>query len=347
MFFEKTSYEIRRSMLKLIIKKTGRVYSLPVMSKSFFKNLLMSELPTKTVLVFDYDDTLEDYLIPLSIHTTEAIKRAILLGMRIVIATDRPHFAHNENTSKSILHSLGNIPKEFFSSITITANKGSCALEFDKFGQANCIYQVPDLTEEEIGKIQDAAEVLKSYLGMHGVKQHNGSLGVPSESFESGYTIMLEPGTNPDSLAKLTDIFIYQLKLRNINYSVAGKTPKDPKNPVYISLELTNKGSSLKFLSNYYNFQPKDAVIVGDAMFRGAPFPKGHLNKLGSIINGKSKIPIMQNDRDIALAEALPGALTFCVGGTGDPRIKNAYVAPLLGKAASLEILNYVNYQKK
>jgi hypothetical protein len=337
-------YEFLRKLLQWHAEKTGTPYSLPKVTESHFFELLDTAKRCNAV-VMDYDDTIEPYLNQLSEESLELFKRLIDNQITVIIVSDRPYYQYPNGNDASIIKSFEPLELKYRRHLYFVADSGTVAFKISASGEVDVIDREPDLTVEDRIKIFECGAIVKTLLAEMGEELHDGSLNIEIEDLDvRGYALMLKPGTDYVVVQRAAERFSLELEKRGFSYKVIGKLAKNPANPPYIGFQRSNKSIRLRHLLDTLEFETDQIVIIGDGMF--ASEKSDRPSKSGAAILDKAVRllvkPIGNNGhqgRDRDMERAIPGALTFCVGGTGDSSMINAYVTPEIGPEATRRIL--------
>ncbi|MBI4387090.1 MAG: hypothetical protein HY551_06885 [Elusimicrobia bacterium] len=342
-------YDALRDDLSLIAEKTGIVASLPVVSETVF-NWLLERASRKSVVFSDFDDTLDLYNAVASAETVARILAVREAGKQMVIITDRPYKEERDPEEVTILESLESIPARLREGIILGAGRGGSVLRYGADGKAQLLYEEPPLAVVEVEKIRQAAEGVKARLAELGTELHDGSGGIPGESYLSySYSMMLKAGTPQSAVLAAAQLLREELSRRGIAYKVTARLANDPVKPPYIMLSKLDKSVAVRHIVERLKISADDVVIVGDGMFAPKwvelkeilPDVAAAAQRAGLDLR-KAPEKLTGNDTDRNMELGLPGALTLSVGGTADPRMKNAFVLPGKGPAATRRLLDAV-----
>ncbi|MFA6092851.1 MAG: hypothetical protein WCU88_05640 [Elusimicrobiota bacterium] len=342
-------YEAKRLVLSAIAGIFGTVLSLPAADAALEQRIL-AQAAQKQAVFTDYDDTLEKLKQVASPETVEAMLALRGAGKQIVVVTDRPDKARDGSTKGTLVESLSSIPSSARGGMVFAVDKGGRILRYDGKGEPELIYEEPALDSGSAALIKESVEALKARLPSMGVRMHDGSKDIPVENLYSyGYALMLHSGTSESAVRSVAEALQEELQKRGLAFTVEPRMPKDPSMPPYVAFSKLNKSLAVSRIAGILGVSAEHALILGDSMFVPAAgqaqglwgFLARWALRLGEWLSG-SPIQAMGNGTDRDMEKALPGALTLSVGGTADPRMKNAYVLAGKGPEITRKILRAV-----
>ncbi|MEK6544248.1 MAG: MFS transporter, partial [Elusimicrobiota bacterium] len=315
-----STYAIKTAPLRLAAT-LGFVLPLPSINEAHASRLLkqIARNPHEVVIA-DYDSTLEDWQIPASAETAAALAAVQASGKQMVINSDR-----SSPPGKTALDSLSTLTPAQRAGIVV-AMKGKL-YRFDDTGTPELLEQEKPWDDSDKAKIAKAAEGVKA-------RWKTGK-----ESIEDfSYCLFLEPGISDDGLQKAADLMSASLRRLGFNAHVEGKRAKDPVNPSYLAFSKIDKTTMTKLVMRAVKVtDPSKVLILGDSFYK--PSYWGARGGLLIRIAKRLGLPLNGNDTDSSMSKTVPGALSISVGGSADPRLKNAFVWPTMGHHASMQIL--------
>jgi hypothetical protein len=337
------AYGAKRRLLAAIASVFGITASLPVAGPQI-EQAVLSEAAHKRVVFSDFDDTLGKYNSVLTPEMAAAISAVRKAGKQVAVITDRTDTAGG--TQKSAFESLAPIPVSERAGMYVAAVSGGRVYRYDSEGVPQKVWEYPPLEGERRQAVKDASDALKARLAELGAAQHPGDQRNPSESWQPySYSLMLAIGTPEAVVKKAAKAFQEELKKRGIDAEVLPRVPKDPTNPAYLLYNVVNKSASVGYISKALGVEPWEAIAIGDNMYmprnKEAEQPgrlTGAALGLAERLSGRS-VPLTGNETDRNMERPLPGLLALSVGGTADPRMKNAFVLSGHGADASLQVL--------
>lgn len=322
------SYAWRRASLGLIARLWGIEASLPVAGEALLARAL-DEAAEKRVVFMDFDRTLGPHAgapTPGNAAALGAVKRA---GKQSVIISDRPVLDDGRN-NRSLQASLAGLPAEDLDGMLVAGKQDGTIIRYDAAKMPQVLHVEEGFSEEQKAKIREVARVFSARLKSLGVEPHDASGGIPAESFgKFSFAIMLKAGTLETKVLEAAEALEAAIKSRGLNFKVEGRMAYDAGKPPYLTFSKIDKSWATRKIADILKIGAEDAVIIGDSMF--APVvPKG-LGVFGRWVLRLARALSLQpeqksgNNTDEAMERGLPGALTFGVGGTAAPRLKNGY----------------------
>ena len=336
------SYRVHRFLLKAIAKLTGGVYSLPVAGEALTRELIRSAA-NKSVVFSDYDATLADYSSVLPEDMVAAVNAIKAAGKTFVVISDRGD--EPRKGQLTVFESLASLPVATRAGMYVAANSGGRVYRYDDKGEPVRVFEAPAPDAAEKVKLGEAVAATKARLKDIGAELHFPSEKntVPTESWNVySYAMMLKIGSDDAHVRGAADILTEEMAKRGYNVQVDPRYAKDPANPPYIVFSLVTKQTASAFISKALKAEPKDVLVIGDSMYTpGVPKNESWLTRLGEKLSGLA-LPRTGNRTDRNMELAIPGALTFSVGASGDPRASNLFVLAGRGPAVTLQVLRSV-----
>ncbi len=328
------AYRVQRRLLQIVAALTGGVYSLPSAGPALTDKLIASAAD-KSVVLSDYDDTLSGYKTVLPADMVSAVQAIRAAGKDFAVISDRGD--EPKPGELTVFQSLESIPAESRAGMYVAANSGGRVYRYDEKGEPVRLYEAPGLVGESKDKASEAVAAMKARLPGVGVEQHFPSAAntVPNESWNVySYALMLKVGSSNAQVQAATAILQEELTNRGFDVQVNPRFAKDPTNPPYISFSVITKKTAAAYIVKALNAEAKDVLILGDSMYTpSAPKKESWLTRFGAKLTGRA-MPPTGNRTDANMEKAVPGALTFSVGTSGDPRLSNLWV--LAGKGPSV-----------
>jgi hydroxymethylpyrimidine pyrophosphatase-like HAD family hydrolase len=341
------SYRAHRFLLKTIAALTGAAYSLPVAGPALTQKLIASAAD-KSAVFSDYDDTLAAYNQVLPEDMVSAVQAVKAAGKDFVVISDRGDEPRAHQLT--VFESLASIPVETRSGMYVAANSGGRVYRYDEKGEPVRVFEAPPLDEAAKAKVAEAAEATKARLSEFGAEQHvpSATNNNPSESWGTyGYAMMLKVGSSNEHVKGAAAILQEELKKRGLDVEVNPRFAKDPANPPYINFSIVTKQTSAEYIAKALKLEAKDVLVIGDSMYTPTEAKKeSFLTRLGAALSGRA-LPKTGNRTDRNMEKAVPGALTFSVGTTGDASASNLWVLAGKGPSVTRQVLMSVASKKK
>ncbi len=150
---------------------------------------------------------------------------------------------------------------------------------------------------------------------------------------------MLKVGSSNDQVRGAADILQAEVAKRGFDVEVNPRFAKDPANPPYVNFSIVTKKTAAAYIAKALGAEAKDVLVIGDSMYTPSSAKKeSWLTRLGASLSGRD-MPATGNRTDANMEKALPGALTFAVGTSGDPRPSNLWVLGGKGPSVTREVL--------
>ncbi|MBI5242809.1 MAG: hypothetical protein HY922_03875 [Elusimicrobia bacterium] len=332
-----SDYEIHRAALRALAD-TGLILSLRPISRSHASEILAKLSRNKPDLaIFDYDDTLEKWIKPISAETARALKAASDAGVHTAILTDRGDIPRDQK-DVTILDSLSPMTPEQKANLTVQSSRGTRTIIFDRKGQAQLVNDESIAwTDAEKKALAEAAAVVSRRYGA----------AEREELTAYAYFRTLALGLPRDGVLAAAKLMREELKARGIDLEVIGRMAANPeKNPPYLNVSKIDKSIGVSWLRAHSGFVERlqDAArlgLRGRWLSRAGRFlrllPSRPIAAERTLIVGDQFFDLKVTDRD--MTKGAPGALAISVGGTADPRIDNIFVWPEKGRTGSLDVL--------
>lgn len=338
-------YEVHRAARRNLAEKFDELRSLRPMSEAHEAELLAG-LEVE-VAVFDYDDTLEAHIAPISAETGAGLAAAQANGVDTVILTDRPDRRRHEKDT-SIHDSLAGLDAAAKAGLTVISDKGTKTSLYDRQGQPVVVQEeIVAWTAAERAAILAAAEPLRE---KYGEQEYPAGSGERQHLNDFSFVRFLPLGTAPERVEEAAEFFEAALITRGMKgYDVVGRTPAKADNPAYLLVSKTDKsiGVARTRATRRYLDQMRDALRFGFSgrvlalarrafsLFPKRPVPGRKLLLVGDQMMGQGA----GKGTDEFMLKGAPEAVALGVGGTADPRHKNAFLLRGKGKAATLRVL--------
>ncbi len=337
------SYGLRRRLLAAVALLWGASYSLPVAGPALAERLI-AEAAGKKFIFTDFDDTIGAHNSVLTPDMVEAVVAARKAGKEVIVITDRPDEKRAGSATLTVFESLASIPEADRAGMHVAANVGGRVYRYDELGQPRLVYEVPGLPEASVKLLKEAAAKVKERMAALGAVMYpEGGKFPPDIHFPYGYSMMLAVGTPEPTVKAVAALFEEELASRGLSLDVQARLAKDPLNPPYVNLTIVNKSFPVAWLAQTLGIRAGTAVALGDSMYAPKPARRGGLlarwaSRLAERLSGRP-LPLTGNETDRNMEKGLPGMMALSVGGTADPRMKNAYVLPGKGVAVSKKVL--------
>ncbi len=317
------AYRAHRFMLRMVAALTGEVNSLRPAGPDLTERAVAAASGKRAVFS-DYDETLADsnaaFDNKLSPDMVEAVKAVKAAGKTVDVISDRP---------ESVLESLSSLPAETRAGMYVAVDAGGRVYRYDAAGNAALVYQAPAMT--------DAAKAVITAAGDAAMKKL--PAGAEPVLRPYTYTIKLPVGSSWEQVRDAGAVFQKELSQRGSPLTVRARMAKDPANNPYLVVSVNTKANASLFIARARGLAAKDVVILGDGMYAPRAAEKSSwLTRLGAKVGGR-ELADQGNGNDAEMERGVPGARTFSVGGTGDPRRKNLVVLGATGPAASRDVL--------
>lgn len=326
------SYAWRRAGLGLIARTWGIEASLPLAGEELFARAL-EEAAGKRVVFMDFDRTVgphADKPTPGNAAAFGAVKKR---GKQNVVISDRPVLDDGKK-NRSLQESFSDQPAEDMDGAIVAGKKDGVIVRYDANKTPVVIHTAEGFNAAQLKVINEqAAPAFKARLAALGVRQHDGSGGIPAESVSKySFAIMLAPGTSEDKVLEAAEALEKELKDRGLNFEVEGRMAYEAGKPPYVTFSIIDKSWAVREVARILKISPSEAVIIGDSMY--APVVPKNLGvtgrwalRLALRLSGRP-MPKTGNNTDEAMEWGLPGALTFGVGAYAGPKLKNGYAVP-------------------
>ncbi|MEQ1919377.1 MAG: hypothetical protein ABL955_09270, partial [Elusimicrobiota bacterium] len=317
------SYRTHRLMLRMVAALTGEVNSLRPAGPELTERAITAAADKRAVFS-DYDETLADSnaafdnkLSPDMVKAVQAVRAA---GKTVDVISDRP---------ESVLESLSSLPVEARAGMYVAVDAGGRVYRYDDAGKPALVYEAPAMTDEVKAVISAAGDAAMKNL----------PAGAEPVVRPYTYTIKLPVGSGWEQVRGAGELFQKELAKRGSPLTVRARMAKDPANNPYLVVSVNTKANASRYIAMARGLAPKDIVILGDGMYAPRAAEKSSwLTKLGSRVGGR-ELADQGNGNDAEMEKGVPGARTYSVGGTGDPRRKNLVVLGASGPEASRSVL--------
>ena len=334
------SYRVHRLLLKAVAALTGAVYSQPAAGPALTRTLIRSAA-SRSAVFSDYDDTLASYNQVLPADMVSAVQAVKAAGKDFVFISDRGDEPRKD--SLTVFESLASLPAETRAGMYVAANSGGRVYRYDATGLVPArVFETPPLDAAAKAKIAAASEATKARLKEIGAEIYVpvAEKAIPSESWTTyGYTIMLKVGSSNAVVRGAADILQEELRRRGIAVEVNPRFAKDPSNPPYATFSTVTKQTAAAYIAKALKLEARDVLFIGDSMYTPHEAKTASwLARFGARLSGRA-LPPTGNRTDANMAKAVPGALTFSVGTTGDPRAENLWVLGGKGPSVTREVL--------
>ncbi|HVE13794.1 MAG TPA: hypothetical protein VNI01_10405, partial [Elusimicrobiota bacterium] len=330
-------YEVHRAALRLLAERFGDLRSLRPISRAHADQILAQLSANKPALaVFDQDGTLEDHSRgPMSPETAAALAAAAGAGVTTAILSfrvDEPRFPGD----KTLLTSLEGLTPAQKASLIVAADSGGRVFLYDKTGAARKVAELPPWTAAEESALASAIEEIQ---GKWGAGSARGASRLVSPYHALAF---LAESTDAASLEAARLGLEAALARRGIRVDVIGQGAS-PGAPARLIVSKHDKRAGVALLR-----ERRDGFKrLQDVLRLGLPFswlqralrllPSRTVPAERTLVVGDYFFPPLLTDA--RMTKGAPGALAIAVGGQADPRIDNAFLWPVSGKAASLELL--------
>lgn len=317
------SYRTHRFMLRMVSALTGEVNSLRPAGPDLTERAIAGAADKRAVFS-DYDETLADSnaafdnkLSPDMVQAVQAVRAA---GKTVDVISDRP---------ESVLESLSSLPVEARAGMYVAVDAGGRVYRYDDAGTPALVYEAPAMTEEAKSVISGAGDAAMKKL----------PAGAEAVIRPYTYTIKLAVGSTWEQVRGAGEVFQRELAQRGSPLTVRARMAKDPANNPYLVVSVNTKANASRFIARARGLAAKDIVILGDGMYAPRSADKSSwLTRLGTRVGGR-ELADQGNGNDAEMEKGVPGAQTYSVGGTGDPRRKNLVVLGASGPDASRSVL--------
>ncbi len=336
-----SSYSFHRMALKTIAALTGAVFSLPQAGTALSAKIIASAAD-KSLVISDFDDTLAGYNEVLPAEKVAAIRAIRAAGKHFAVVSDRGDEKRAGSTQLTVFESLASLPADVTEGMYVAANSGGKLYQF-RGGVPVKIWEAPALEAEKLERVKTAAAATVSRLKEIDVEQHPGDAAIPKESYSTyGYALMIKAGTDQAKTKKAAEILREELAKVGIDVEVAGRVPKDVKNPPYLTFSIITKSESTALIAKHLKIEAQDALVIGDSMYvPRAAKKESWLTRLGLKLSGLA-IGETGNENDRNMSSGLPGVLALGVGRKMDPRIPNGWNLAGRGPEVTQKILKSV-----
>jgi len=329
------AYKAHALLLRMVAALTGSVYSLRPAGVELSDDRV-AEASSRRAVFSDFDETLamsnaafDHRLPPDMVESFEAVRAA---GKTVDVISDRP---------ESVLEALTTLPVATRAGMYVAVDAGGRVYRYDEKGEAALVHQEPPMTDAVKTAVGAAADAAKSRFGEIGAE-----LFVPNEKDANPaeiwrpytYTLRLKVGSTLEQVRGAAALMQAELDKRGVGLTVKPRFAKDPANPPYLALTVNSKANASRWIAQERGLSAKDVVVLGDSMYAPRDAGPSALSRLGRRVSGRD-VPALGNDSDADIAKGIPGALTYAVGGKGDPRRANLVVLNEQGPAASRRVL--------
>ena len=327
-------YEVHRRLLKVVAALRGGLHSLRPAGEDLSERFVAAAADSKAVFS-DFDETLADsnasFSNGLEPETISAIQAVRAAGKTVDIISDRP---------ESVLKSLSGLPVAARAGMYVAVDAGGRVYRYDAAGEPALVHEAPAMSaavKDVLAKTGTATVGRLSEVGAE--------LVAPTEAEPDAqvwrpytYTIRLKPGSSWEQVRGAGAIMQEELARAGSALTVKARMAKDPSNPPYLVVSVNTKANASRFIAAERGLAPKDIVILGDGMYAPQAGSRAGLSRVGERVGGRA-LPDQGNGNDAEMERGVPGARTFSVGGTGDPRRAGLVVLGKSGPAASREVL--------
>jgi len=327
------AYRTHALLLRMVAALTGQVNSLRPAGPDL-TDAHISAAADKQAVFSDYDETLSDanaaFDNKLAPEMVSAIRSVHAVGKTVDVISDRP---------ESVFDSLSTLPVGTRAGMYVAVDAGGKVYRYDDAGKPVLVHEAPAMSAETKALVGSAAESAISRfpaIGAHTLNVEND----PAQVWRPyTYTIKLKVGSSWEQVRGAGAILQDELAKRGSALTVRARMAKDPSNPPYLVVSVNTKANASRFIAAQRGLNGKDVVILGDGMYAPKAADKASwLAKLGEKLSGRA-LPDQGNGNDAEMEKGIPGARSFSVGGTGDPRRQGLVVLGKSGPAASREVL--------
>ena len=340
------SYGFHRFLLKTVAKLTGGVYSLPIAGAALTRKLIASAAD-KSVVFSDYDDTLAQYSQVLPADMVAAVEAIKAAGKTFVLISDRGD--EPRKGQMTVFESLASLPAATRAGMYVAANSGGRVYRYDDKGEPVRVFEAPVPDAAEKAKLNGAVDAAKARMKEIGAEQFAPGLTdtIPAESWNVySYAMMLKVGSDDAHVRGTAHLLESELAKRGYDIEVNPRYAKEAGKPPYITFSLVTKKTAASFIATALKAEAKDVLVIGDSMYTPrVPGNDSWLSRLGEKVSGLA-LPRTGNRTDRNMELAVPGALMFSVGASGDPRASNLFVLAGKGPSVTLQVLRSVASKK-
>jgi hydroxymethylpyrimidine pyrophosphatase-like HAD family hydrolase/predicted nucleotidyltransferase len=327
-------YQAHAMLLRMVSALTGQVGSLRPAGQNLSDDAVAAAADKQAVFS-DFDETLansnaafDNKLAPEMVSAVQAVKAA---GKTVDVISDRP---------ESVFESLTTLPAADRAGMYVAVDAGGRVYRYDATGNPVLVHEEPAMSEATKSVIGEAGAAAKARLAEVGAEPMVESGKDTAEVFRPyTYTLKLKVGSSWEQVRGAGEILQQELTKRGSPLSVRARMAKDPANAPYLVVSVNTKANASRFIARERGLTGKDVVILGDGMYAPKAANKpGWLARLGEKISGRAT-PDQGNGNDAEMEKGVPGARTFSVGGTGDPRRLGMLVLSKSGPEASRDVL--------
>ncbi|MFI5346438.1 MAG: nucleotidyltransferase domain-containing protein [Elusimicrobiota bacterium] len=316
-------YRAHGLLLRMVAALTGEVHSLRPAGDDLTGRSIAAAADRRAVFS-DFDETLADsnasFDNKLSPEMVQAIQSVHAAGKTVDVISDRP---------ESVFESMSSLPVADRVGMYVAVDAGGRVYRYDEAGKPVLAYEAPAMSDAVKSVIAEAAAATTSRL----------EPGTETVARPYTYTIKLKVGSTWEQVRAAGATFQEELAKRGSALTVKARMAKDPANNPYLVVSVNTKANASRFIANARGLAPKDVVILGDGMYAPRAADKSSwISRLGGRVSGR-ELPDQGNGNDAEMEKGVPGAQTFSVGGTGDPRRRGLVVLGKSGPAASREVL--------
>ena len=327
-------YRAHALLLRTVAALTGQVNSLRPAGAGLTESQVASAADKRAVFS-DFDETLADsnaaFDNKLSPDMVSAVQAVHAAGKTVDVISDRP---------ESVFESLAALPVASRAGMYVAVDAGGRVYRYDVAGKPVLVHEAPAMSAEVKSVVEAAGGAALARLAEAGAEPMAESAGDAAQVFRPyTYTLKLRVGSSWEQVRGAGEILQQELSKRGSPLTVRARMAKDPANAPYLVVSVNTKANASRFIARERGLAPKDVVILGDGMYapRAADKPSW-LSRLGERVSGRA-LPDQGNGNDAEMEKGVPGAQTFSVGGTGDPRRRGLVVLGASGPAASRGVL--------
>ncbi|MFI5350049.1 MAG: hypothetical protein ACHQ2Z_10930, partial [Elusimicrobiota bacterium] len=322
------------------------VYSLPIAGAALTRKLI-SSAADKKVVFSDYDDTLAQYSQVLPADMVAAVDAIKAAGKTFVVISDRGD--EPRKGQMTVFESLASLPAATRAGMYVAANSGGRVYRYDDKGEPVRVFEAPAPDAAEKAKLNEAVDAVKARMKEIGAEQFAPGLTdtIPAESWNVySYAMMLKVGSDDAHVRGTAQLLEAELAKRGYDIEVNPRYAKEAGKPPYITFSLVTKKTAASFIATALKAEAKDVLVIGDSMYTPrVPNKDSRLSRLGEKFSGLA-LPRTGNRTDRNMELAVPGALMFSVGASGDPRASNLFVLAGKGPSVTLQVLRSVASKK-
>jgi hydroxymethylpyrimidine pyrophosphatase-like HAD family hydrolase len=329
------TYRAHALLLRMVASLTGTVYTLRPAGLALSDRRIAAAADRGAVFS-DFDETLamsnaafDHTLPPNMVEAFEAVRAA---GKTVDVISDRP---------ESVLQALSTLPVGVRAGMYVAVDAGGKVFRYGDDGEASLVHQeapMSDAVKAEVGAASEAAKARFPPIGAE-LFVPNERDGNPAEIWRPyTWTLRLKVGSTLDQVRGAAALMQAELDRRGTGLTVKPRFAKDPANAPYLALTVNSKANASRWIAAARGLAPKDVVVLGDSMYAPREGRAGWISRLGRRVSGRA-VPALGNDSDADIEKGVPGALTFAVGGKGDPRRTGLTVLSEQGPTGARRVL--------